>query len=140
MQHRHQACKEMQWRSPDQVGLSSQKAAYPSVSSPRGQALQGRHCWLEFSRAPGPTLPCPQPRVPVTHSLTWPELCWGEAWRFPGDICASEAPGSGTNCGSGFPVHRALDMCLCSFHCCSGQASHSSFHFIKRASAPPPAS
>lgn len=104
----------------------------PSLSEQsQGQALQGGHCWLQCSRAPGPTLPCPQPHVAVTHSLTWPELCWGEAWRFPGDICASEAPGSGTSCGSGFPMHRALSMCLCSFHCCSGQPPAHPFTSLK---------
>jgi len=58
-------------------------------------------------------------QVPSRHSVC------------PGDICASEAPGSGTRCGSGFPMHRALSMCLCSFHCCSGQPPAHPFTSLK---------
>lgn len=123
-------------KSPGQVGLTSQTPA-PSF----GERSRGaRRCravlagWLACGRAG-----CW--RGLGSDSLSHlAKTLWGAAWRFPEDICASAAPASGTGCGSGFPMHGTLCIWLFSFHCCSGQASRSSFHFIKRASAPPPTS
>lgn len=55
----------------------------------------------------------------------------GSVWRVPGDTCAPAAPASGTGCSSASPMHRACCTCLFSSHCWSGQASCSSFQFIK---------
>lgn len=57
----------------------------------------------------------------------------------PGVTCAPAAPASATGCSSASP-HRTHCTCRFSYHCWSGQASCSSFQFIKRASAPPLAS
>lgn len=109
------------WKSSGQVGLTSQTPAGPA-SDPGCPC-----CWHAAEPGAGTAWD-------VSHCPTWPEQ------RFPEDICASAAPAPGMGCGSGFPMLRALCIWLFSFHCCSGQASRSSFHFIKRASAPPPAS
>lgn len=108
------------WKSPGQVGLTSQTPADPV--SDAGCPC----CWHAAEPGAGTA-------SDVSHGPTWPEQ------RFPEDICASAAPAPGRGCGSGFPMLRALCIWLFSFHCCSGQASRSSFRFIKRASAPPPA-
>ena len=122
-------------KSPGQVGLTSQTPAPSFGERSRGPGAAGAVLagWLACGRA---GRWCGLGSDSLSHLA---KTLWGAAWRFPEDICASAAPASGTGCSSGFPMHRALCICLFSFHCCSGQASRSSFHFIKRASAPPPA-
>lgn len=105
---------------------------HPSASGPRGQALQGCPGWLACGRAGR------------WHGLTSDSLShlarplWGD------DFLKTSAGFSGScvwkRLRSGFPMRGALSTGLFSSHCCAGQGSSSSFHFIKSASAPPPAS